>query len=85
MKNMALPLFAISMMMGSGPSWAWTDVTGTVVAVIPSYKQIELDDKRTYTLVQGITMSGVKPGDKVTLSTEIQNNKNIVNKVTRNS
>jgi Protein of unknown function (DUF1344) len=87
MKNMALPLFAtaIVMVMGSSPSWAWTDVTGTVVAVIPSYKQIELDDRHTYTLAQGITMSGVKPGDNVTLSTETQNNKNIVNQVTKNS
>jgi hypothetical protein len=36
-------------------------------------------------LATGMTMSGVKPGDIVTLSTEVQNNKNIVNKVTRNS
>ena len=84
-RNIALPLFAVAMMMGSSSSWAWTDVTGTVVAVIPSYKQIELDDKHTYTLATGMTMAGVKPGDSVTLSTEVQNNKNVVNKVTRNS
>lgn len=85
MKNIGLPLIAAAMVMGSSSSWAWTDITGTVVAVIPSYKQIELDDKRTYTLAQGVTMSGVKKGDSVTLSTEVQNNKNLVNKVTKNS
>jgi hypothetical protein len=85
MKKIALPLFAVLMAAGSSPSWAWSDVTGTVIAVMPSYKLIELDNKQTYTLMDGVSVSGIRVGQKVTLTTEIRESKNVVSKLIKSS
>jgi hypothetical protein len=67
--------------MSVGTAFAWSDVSGTIDSIKGT--QVVLDNGQTYSIQKGVSLSGLKKGDKVTLSVEAENGKNMVNKVTK--
>ena len=51
--------------------------------VDPATGIIILDDGQTYTLAEGVSVEGLQPGDVVTVSFEVQDDKNMVTAVTK--
>jgi hypothetical protein len=83
MKRFLVPLAAALIVIGSGPSWAWSHVSGSITSIDPSAHQIVLDNGRTYTLQSGISLSKLTVGDKVTVNTETKGKQHLVNKLTK--
>jgi hypothetical protein len=71
------------MVIGAGPSWAWSHVSGSITSVDPNAHQIVLDNGRTYTLQSDISLSNLAVGDKVTVNTETKGKQHLVNKVSK--
>ena len=82
MRKFVIIAAAGTMVMGSSFAWAWSDVTGTVDKIDTKTHEVTLDNGQTYMLEKSLKMGGLKKGEKVTLSWEEQNGKNMVNKVT---
>lgn len=82
MRKVAIIAFASAFAMTSGAAFAWSDVSGTVDKVNAKSREIVLDNGQTYMLEKNARMGKLKKGEKVTLSWEQQNGKNMVNKVT---
>lgn len=75
--------FVTLTMLGASPSWAWSHVTGTVTTINRNTREIVLDSGRTYTLQTNVSLTDLAAGDKVTVNTEIQNGRHVVNEVTK--
>ena len=85
MKTFAVPALAALMVLGAGSAFAWSDVTGTIKTLDPAMHQIVLDNGKTYILDTGVAMGTFKAGDKVTVTTQVENGKNMVNKLAKSS
>ena len=83
MKKLVMPAVAALMALNMTAAWAWSDVSGTVKSVNADKHEITLDNGKTYTVDQSVKLTEFKAGDKVMVSTEEQNGKNMANKVTK--
>ena len=83
MKKFAIPILAASMVMNAGLAFAWSDVTGTIKSMDVKTHEMTLDNGETYMLENTVNPLVFKVGDKVTVTTQIENNKNMVNKVVK--
>ncbi len=59
------------------------DAVGTIEIVAPAEGIIILDDGQTYNLTDGVSVEGLQPGDSVTVSFEVQDDKKLVTAVTK--
>lgn len=82
MRKVALVALTASFAMSTGFAWAWSDVSGTVDKVNTKNREVVLDNGQTYMIQKTVRMGNLKKGAKVTFSSEEQNGKNMVNKVT---
>ena len=82
MRTFAIFTIAGAIAMSTSFAWAWSDVSGTVDKVNAKEREIVLDNGQTYVVEKKTRMDNLKKGEKVTLSWEEQNGKNMVNKVT---
>jgi Cu/Ag efflux protein CusF len=83
MKKLVVPAVAALMALSTSFAWAWSDVTGVIKSINVNAHELVLDDGKTYTVPQTINLSTFKTGDKVMVSTQIENGKNMVNKMTK--
>jgi Cu/Ag efflux protein CusF len=84
MKKLVIP--AVAALMAVSVTFAWAgDVTGVIKTINANAHEIVLDDGKTYSLPQNINISTFKEGDKVMVSAEVQNGKNVVSKVEKAS
>jgi Cu/Ag efflux protein CusF len=83
MRKVITPSIAALMVMSSSFVWAWEDVSGTVRSINHEARTVTLDDGKTYTLRAEIAHTDLKVGDKVTVSTQVEQGKNVVNKITK--
>ena len=82
MKKFVIP--AVAAVMAMSVSFAWAgDVTGVIKSINANAHEIVLDDGKTYSVPQNINISNLKEGDKVMVSAEVENGKNIVSKVAK--
>jgi Cu/Ag efflux protein CusF len=82
MKKLVIP--AVGALMAMSVSFAWAgDVTGIITSINANAHEIVLDDGKTYSLPQNINIMNFKEGDKVMVSAEVQNGKNVVSKVAK--
>ncbi len=65
-----------------GPANA-EEAQGTVEAVDPATGTIILDDGQTYSAADGVSIEGLQPGDTVTVSFEVEGDKNMATAVTK--
>jgi Cu/Ag efflux protein CusF len=80
MKKFVIPAAAALMAMSVSFAWA-ADVTGVIKSINANAHEIVLDDGKTYTVPQSMKLSDFKEGDKVMVSAEVQNGKNVASKV----
>ena len=83
MKNVSATAIAALFAMNMTAAWAWSDVSGTIKSINANAHEITLDNGKTYTVDQSVKLTDFKAGDKVMVSAEEQNGKNMVNKVTK--
>jgi Cu/Ag efflux protein CusF len=84
MKKFVLPAVAASMAMSVSFAWA-ADVMGVIKTINANAHEIVLDDGKTYTVPQNVNLSTFKEGDKVMVTAEVENGKNVASKVTKAS
>ena len=83
MKEVLIPALALIMAMSVTTAWAWSDVTGTIERVSTKTHKVVLDNGQTYVLQKAVKMRGLKKGEKVTISAEMQKGQNVGNKIKR--
>ena len=83
MKKVVASAVAALFAMNMTAAWAWSDVSGTIKSINANAHEITLDNGKTYTVDQSVKLTDLKAGDKVMVSTEEQNGKNMANKVTK--
>ena len=77
---------AIATIMALNASFAWAaDVTGTIKSINANAHEIVLEDGKAYTVTNDVNLASFKTGDKVTISMEVENGKNVASKVTKSS
>ncbi len=81
MKKLIIPAIA-ALAMSTSLAWS-ADVSGVIKSIDANAHQITLDDGKTYTVDQSVKLTDFKAGDKVMVSAEVQNGKNMANKVTK--
>ena len=59
------------------------DVSGTIKSIDAKAHEITLDNGKTYAVDQSVKLTDFKAGDKVMVSAEEQNGKNVANKVSK--
>lgn len=82
MKKVFAAVAAAVMFASAGSAFA-EDAVGTIAIVDPDAGVIVLDDGLTYSVVEGATIEGLQPGDLVTVSFEVEGDKNMVTSVTK--
>ncbi len=82
MKRLFAAVAAAALFVSAGSAFA-EDASGTIETVDPATGIIILDDGQTYTLAEGVSVEGLQPGDVVTVSFEVQDDKNMVTAVTK--
>ena len=82
MKKTASAIAAV-MILSSSFAWAWSDVSGTIKDINADTRQITLDDGKVYSVESGVNLANLKVGDKIVVTTESRDGKNMVNKVTK--
>ena len=82
MKKLVIPAAAALMAMSVSFAWA-ADVTGVIKSINANAHEIVLDDGKTYSLPQNINLNNFKEGDKVMVTAEVQNGKNVASKVAK--
>jgi Cu/Ag efflux protein CusF len=65
----------------AGAAMAMDKVSGTIKSVDPQIHELTLDDGKTSNVASNVTLDGLKPGDKVTISAETKNGKNMASAV----
>jgi len=80
MRKVIVPAAAALIAMSVSFAWA-ADVTGVIKSINAKSHEIVLDDGKTYTVPQSMKLSDFKEGDKVMVSAEVQNGKNVASKV----
>jgi Cu/Ag efflux protein CusF len=82
MKKFAVPALASLMMLGASLAYA-ANISGTIKSIDTTKKEIVLDNGQTYQLQQNVSTTNLKAGDKVTMTTQVQNGKTMVSKVAK--
>lgn len=59
------------------------DISGTIKSINASTHEITLEDGKTYTVNESVKLTDFKAGDKVMISAEEQNGKNVASKVSK--
>lgn len=85
MKRFVCAATSALLLLSAGPAFAWSDVSGTVKSIDMKTHMITLDNGKAYEAQAAVNLNTFKVGDKVTISTEVENGKNVVNKVTKTS
>ena len=80
MKNILAAAAAAALFVSAGSAFA-EDAAGTIETIDPATGIIILDDGQTYTVAEGVSVEGLQPGDVVTVSFEVQDDKNMVTAV----
>jgi len=83
MKKILVSAFAVAISLNVSFAWAWSEVSGTIDRISVKTHKVVLDNGQTYVLQKAVKMSGLKKGEKVTISFEVQKGQNVGNKVTR--
>ena len=83
MRKLAVSTLAGMIVLGtSNFAFAWSGITGTIDKINTKTHEVVLDNGQSYFLEKKVKMTGLKKGEKVTLSWEDQKGKYVVNKVT---
>jgi Cu/Ag efflux protein CusF len=82
MHKMFAAATAVAMFAFAGAALA-EEATGTVGSVDPAAGIIILEDGTTYTVAEGVSVEGLQPGDTVTVSFEVQGDKNMATDVAK--
>lgn len=69
------------MVTASSLAWAWEPVSGTITRIDHQAGTLALDNGKTYTLLPAVAHTDAKVGDKVTVTTQVEQGKNVVNKI----
>jgi Cu/Ag efflux protein CusF len=85
MRKFAVPALAALFVLNAGLAMAWSNVTGVIKSIDASTHEFTLDDGKTYAVEGNINLGTFKTGDKVTVTTQPENGKNMVNKVIKSS
>ena len=80
MKKFFAAAAAAALFVSAGSAFA-EDASGAIESVDPATGIIILDDGQTYTVAEGVSVEGLQPGDLVTVSFEVQGDKNMVTAV----
>lgn len=80
MKMTLATLSTIAMLGFAGTALA-EEASGTVMAVDPASRLIQLDDGAVYAVSEGVAMDVLQPGTEVTVSYEEQNGENVITEV----
>ena len=83
MRKFAVPALVTLMAMNASLAFAWSDVAGVIKWIDVKTHEMTLDNGKTYMLENTVNPVTFKTGDKVTVTTEVQNGKNMVNKVVK--
>ena len=82
MRKFTVPAVAVLMALGANFAWA-ADVTGTIKSINANTHEIVLEDGKTYQVANTVDLGALKSGDKVTITAEVENGKNMASKVTK--
>lgn len=83
MKRVLIPALAVALSTNATFAWAWSDVTGTIERVSTKTHRVVLDNGQTFVLQKAVKMRGLKKGERVTISFEMQKGQNVGNKIKR--
>ena len=83
MRKFVIPAIAAAMVMNAGFAFAWSDVTGVIKTIDTQKHEVVLDNGKIYMLNNTVNPQTFKVGDKVIVSTQVENGKNMVNKMTK--
>ena len=83
MRQILIPTLVVALSMNTTLAWAWSDVTGTIERLSTKTHRVVLDNGQTYVLQKAVKMRGLKKGERVTISFEMQKGQNVGNKVKR--
>ena len=79
--KMTLATFSTIAMLGFAGTALAEEASGTVMAVDPASRLIQLDDGAVYAVSEGVAMDVLQPGTEVTVSYEEQNGENVITEV----
>ncbi len=82
MNKMFAAVAAAAMFAFAGAAIA-EEASGPIVSVDPATGIIILEDGTTYTVAEGVSIEGLQPGDTVTVSFEVQGDKNMASDVAK--
>jgi Cu/Ag efflux protein CusF len=82
MKKFTVPAMAALIALGANFAWA-ADVTGVIKSINANTHEIVLEDGKAYQVANNVDLASFKSGDKVTISAEVENGKNMASKVTK--
>ena len=82
MQKMIAAVSAAAMLAFAGAAFA-EEASGAVELVDPATGTIILQDGTTYTVADGVSIEELQPGDTVTVSFEVQDDKNMATSVTK--
>ena len=82
MKKFTVPAMAALIALGANFAWA-ADVTGVIKSINANRHEIVLEDGKAYQVANNVDLASFKSGDKVTISAEVENGKNMASKVTK--
>jgi Cu/Ag efflux protein CusF len=80
MKKTLATLSTIAMLGFAGTALG-EEASGTVMAVDPASRLIQLDDGAVYAVSDGVALDALQPGTEVTVSYEEQNGENVITEV----
>ncbi len=82
MKKIFATVAAAALFVSASSAFA-EEAVGTIEALEPDAGIIILDDGQTYSVTEGVSVEGLQPGDIVTVSYDVQGDKNMVTAVTK--
>jgi Cu/Ag efflux protein CusF len=82
MKKFTVPAIAALMALGANFAWA-ADITGVIKTINANTHEIVLEDGKAYQVANSVDLKDLKTGDKVTITAEVENGKNMASRVTK--
>jgi hypothetical protein len=80
MKKTLATLTTVALLGFAGSALA-EEASGTVMAVDPASRMIQLDDGAVYSVSEDVAIEALQPGTEVTVSYEEQNGENVITEV----
>ena len=82
MKRLVASVFALALALALGTVNA-AEVKGKIASIAPDQQSFTLTDGSQYSLGEGVSMKGMKPGSKVKIVFETTDGKNVATKVSK--